>query len=83
MIAVEKLLRKDSKKIFSVVGPRGPISASVLPVLSAAKTNWQNMMHILAELCSSPQNEDTQSHIKFCNPQWRLRVQTNGSNVLV
>lgn len=56
--------RKDNKKI-SVVEPRGSISSSVAPVLSAAKTNWQSWMHILAELCSSPQNEDTQPHIKF------------------
>jgi len=27
-------------------------------VLSAAKTNWQGWMHILAVLCSSPQNEE-------------------------
>lgn len=64
MNTVEKLL-KDSKKIFSVVEPRGSISASVLPVLSAAKTNWQRLMHILAKLCSSPQNEDIQPYIKF------------------
>lgn len=53
------------RKYFLGFEPSGSISASVLPVLSAAKTNWQSLMHILAELCSSPQNEDTQPHIKF------------------
>lgn len=55
-------------KSFLCLKPIGSISPSVLAVSSAAKTNWQSWMHILAELCSSPQNEDTQPHIKFWNP---------------
>lgn len=67
--------------MISVVQPRGSISSSVAPVLSAANTNWQGSMRILAELCSSPQNEDLRLHIEFWNPQWRLWVRTNSSYV--
>lgn len=55
------------------LNPEGPISASVGPVLPAAKSNWQSWMHILAELSAHPfKMKIPGSILNFLNPQWML-----------